>query len=449
MSKIITSDTTLLSRKAHVYVMGCKVNQAEIDSVAGFLMENGFEIDQHSETPEIIFVNTCCVTDSAAGKSRRMIRKLADQYPSSRLLVSGCLSEIDPEMIKRVAPNADVLGTYDKDRFQEIIFAKSSTVLESDLVPASSCLKFSIVWRSFRSSRSRAFLKVQDGCSHRCSYCVVPIARGPSRSMNVKEVINNVRDLVKSGFSEIALTGVHLGAYGRDLSPRSSLDCLIAELLANTSNCRFRLSSIEPQDFSDELVRLVSQSSRICRHFHIPTQSGDDEILKRMFRPYRTGLVRDLADKILEHVTDACLGMDIMVGFPGESESSFQTTLEFVKGSRFSYFHVFPFSPRRGTVAYGLPLRTPNKVARSRVKILRSLSNERRQEFYKRFVGRALEAVVESVGEDSDGWGKALTDNYISVNVSGLDKGLKRKIVPVRIHTVSKNDVIGSLLREK
>jgi threonylcarbamoyladenosine tRNA methylthiotransferase MtaB len=267
--------------------------------------------------------------------------------------------------------------------------------------------------------------------------------------MNVKEVINNVRDLVKSGFSEIALTGVHLGAYGRDLSPRSSLDCLIAELLANTSNCRFRLSSIEPQDFSDELVMLVSQSSRICRHFHIPTQSGDDEILKRMFRPYRTGLVRDLADKILEHVTDACLGMDIMVGFPGESESSFQTTLEFVKGSRFSYFHVFPFSPRRGTVAYGLPLRTPNKVARSRVKILRSLSNERRQEFYKRFVGRALEAVVESVGEDSDGWGKALTDNYLSVNVSGLDKGLKRKIVPVRIHTVSKNDVIGSLLREK
>jgi threonylcarbamoyladenosine tRNA methylthiotransferase MtaB len=449
MSKIITSDAMLHSRKAHVYVMGCKVNQAEIDSVVGFLMDSGFEIDHDSETPEIIFVNTCCVTDSAAGKSRRMIRKLAQQYPASRLLVSGCLAEIDSQMIKRVAPNADVLGTYDKDRFQEIIFAKSSTVFESGFIPASSCLEFSSVWRSFRPSRSRAFLKVQDGCSHRCSYCIVPIARGPSRSMNVKEVINNVRDLVSSGFSEIALTGVHLGAYGRDLTPGSSLDRLVSELLANTSNCRFRLSSIEPQDFSDGLLRLVSQSSRICRHFHIPTQSGDDEILKRMFRPYKTGLVRDLADKILDQVTDACLGMDIMVGFPGESDSSFQATLEFVKESRFSYFHVFPFSPRKGTVAYGLPLRTPNKVARSRVKILRSLSNELRAEFYKRFVGRTLEAVVESVGEESDGWGKALTDNYISVNITGLDKGLKRKIIPVMIHKLSKTGVIGSLLPEK
>jgi len=417
MSKIIATHEGLSIPKAHLYVLGCKVNQAEVDSVSTFLEHRGFEIDPNCESPDLIFINTCCVTDSAAGKSRRLIKKLSEKYPRSKVLVAGCLAEIDPAMITRFAKNALVLVTHAKDHFPEVLFGETSVVSSFNLIPASYCDEFSNAWQTLRSSRSRAFLKVQDGCSQKCSYCVVPIARGPSRSMSVRKAIQNAQALFNTGYYEIAVTGVHLGAYGRDLSPRVTLENLIADLLANSSSCRFRLSSIEPQEFSDGLLSLISQTSRICRHFHIPTQSGDDEILKRMLRPYSTGLVLRLTEKIFELVPDACVGMDVMVGFPGETDASFQKTYEFVKKSGCTNLHVFPFSPRKGTIAHGIPNRVPGHFTHSRVQILRNLSTELRFDFYNKFLGRNLEAIIESAGTKPDRCGKGLTDNYISVNI--------------------------------
>ncbi len=443
MSKIITTDEGLSIRKAHLYVLGCKVNQAEVDSVSTFLEHRGFEIDPNCESPDLIFINTCCVTDSAAGKSRRMIKKLSEKYPRSKMLVAGCLAEIDPAMITKVAKNALVLGTHAKDHFPEVLFGETSDVSSFNLIPASCCDEFSNAWQTPRSSRSRAFLKVQDGCSHRCSYCVVPIARGPSRSMSVRKAVQNAQALVNAGYFEIAVTGVHLGAYGRDLSARVTLENLVADLLANTSSCRFRLSSIEPQEFSDGLLSLISQTSRICRHFHIPTQSGDDEILKRMFRSYNTRLVLRLTDKIFELVPDACVGMDVMVGFPGETDASFQKTYELVKKSGCNYLHVFPFSPRKGTIAHGLPNRVPAQLARSRVQTLRNLSSELRFNFYNKFLDTNLQAIIESVGTKPDRWGKGLTDNYVSVNIRGLESRFERKIVPIRIDKITKQGAYG------
>jgi threonylcarbamoyladenosine tRNA methylthiotransferase MtaB len=263
--------------------------------------------------------------------------------------------------------------------------------------------------------------------------------------MSIKKAVENARALADLGYSEIAVTGIHLGAYGKDLSPRVNLENLVIELLANTSQCRFRLSSIEPQELSDGLLDLISRSSRICKHLHIPTQSGDDEILKRMFRPYNTNLIRELTQKIYELIPDACVGMDLMVGFPGETEESFNKTLRFITNLHCNYLHVFPFSPRKGTVAYSSPNRISTRVARSRVQTLRHLSTALRLGFYNKFVGRTLAAVIESTEKTNQGWAKGLTDNYISVNIQGLDKTFERKILPIKIDKIGKLGAYGSL----
>jgi threonylcarbamoyladenosine tRNA methylthiotransferase MtaB len=276
----------------------------------------------------------------------------------------------------------------------------------------------------------------------------VPIARGPSRSMELREAVANAKFLVNAGYSEIALTGIHLGAYGRDLSPKTRLENLVEEIIAGASDCRLRLSSIEPQEFSDGLISLIKQNSRICNHFHIPVQSGDDAILKRMFRPYNKELVVELTEKILESAPDACVGMDVMVGFPGETDASFEKTVEFIMKTGCNYLHVFPFSPRRGTVAYGFPDRTPVRSSRYRVEILRKLSNEFRSKFYSKFVGRTLHALVEYAGQSKDEWGKGLTSNYISVKIKGLNKTHEGKIVPVLIDAVKNNEAYGLLTFE-
>lgn len=449
MSKMITAQKSSFPRKAHLYVLGCKVNQAEIDSVSNFLERQGFEIDLNSESPDLVFINTCCVTDSAAGKSRRMVKRIYQKYPEAKMLVAGCLAEIDPSMIKMVNPKALVLGTHAKDHFPDVFLGDMANISLLNSTPASSCKEFSDVWKTVKSSRSRAFLKVQDGCSHRCSYCVVPIARGPSRSLSLQKAIVSAQTLADTGYSEIAITGIHLGAYGRDLTPKLALEDLIAELLTNTYNCRFRLSSIEPQELSTSLIHLISETPRICRHFHIPVQSGDDEILKKMNRPYNTELVLRLTEKILELIPDSCIGMDVMVGFPGETDSSFEKTKEFIKKSKCNYLHVFPFSPRKGTMAYKFSDRVSPEVARTRVQKLRSLSMELKSAFINKLVGSRLEAVIESSTETPESWGKCLTDNYIMIKIQGVDNESEKKIVTVKIDKNSNRGVYGSICNAK
>ncbi len=448
MSKIITTNENLSRPKAHLYVLGCKVNQTEIYSMSSMLESFGFEVDHQSHHPALIFVNTCCVTDSAAGKSRRLIGRLTEKYPDSQIVVTGCLAEINPTMVQQVAPKATILGTYAKDHLMDILSGQNRDFNFLNSMPASSCSEFSPVWRPAPSFRSRAFLKVQDGCSHRCSYCIVPIARGPSRSLELGKAVENARFLVDAGYSEIALTGIHLGEYGRDLSPKKRLEDLVESILAGTSECRLRLSSIEPQEFSEGLLSLIEQNSRICKHFHIPAQSGDDEILKKMFRPYNTKLVAKLTEKILELAPDACIGMDVMVGFPGETDASFERTVSFIESTQCDYLHVFPFSPRQGTVAYGLPDRTPARLSHQRVKILRKLSDELRSIFYSKFIGRTLWALAECAGQTIEEYGKGLTGNYIPVKIKGLAKTHESKIVPVLIDGVKDNEAYGVLTHD-
>ncbi|MGO9120615.1 MAG: tRNA (N(6)-L-threonylcarbamoyladenosine(37)-C(2))-methylthiotransferase MtaB [Desulfomonilaceae bacterium] len=404
-----------MNRTALVQVLGCKVNQAEAASLARILQQNGYRIDDKTAEPDLVLIHTCCVTMKAEGKSRRTVNRLVEKYPSSKILVTGCLAEVSPSNLAKISDNIIVLSAVDSNSFYEVINADgkpiSATATESPLGRN----KFMDLGPSGIPGRSRTFLKIQDGCSQCCTYCIVPTARGPSRSLSAQLVVDHARNLGEKGFDEIVLTGVHLGHYGRDLQPRLCLEDLLERLLDQCPNSRFRLSSVEPNEISFRLIELASGNPRLCRHFHIPFQSGDDEVLNRMRRPYNTSMIRNLMERIQSRVPDVCVGFDIMVGFPGEDESAFINTKNLIKDLRPAYLHVFPFSPRPGTAAAVFEPRISEKTKRRRVEELRALSASLRQSFYNRFLGKNFSVVSESLSPR--GLITARTDNYIPVRL--------------------------------
>lgn len=294
--------------------------------------------------------------------------------------------------------------------------------------------------------RARAYLKVQDGCSQGCAYCIVPRARGASRSLRPERAIEFARNMEASGFAEIVLTGIHLGAYGSDLEPKLLLEDLLERLLDACPTVRFRLSSVEPQEVSPRLIELAGRHPRVCRHFHIPVQSGDDGILARMGRPYDSTFIVELVERTFQTSPDTCVGMDIMVGFPGEDDHAFTKTRSLIERLKPAYLHVFPFSPRPGTPAALFRPRVPREEAQARVEELRALSAALRKNFYARFVGKVLVAVPEKAAAASDGIITARTDNYIPVKVVADGNTAGEKQFRVRIEKIVGNDVWGSAL---
>jgi threonylcarbamoyladenosine tRNA methylthiotransferase MtaB len=446
MSKTITTGTLDVRKKALVRVLGCKVNQAEAEAMALMLESKGYSIDASADDPDLVVVNTCCVTSKAEGKSRRMVSRLADKFPSAQMIVTGCLAEIDAPSLKKVAPAAILLGTVKKDHFGEFISEGLIHAKNEEHSRASACTTAINLDNPGKTGRSRAFLKVQDGCSQSCAYCIVPIARGTSRSVPVEQVLLHARNMEARGFAEIVLTGIHLGAYGRDLDPPMVLEDLVGRLLEECRQIRFRLSSVEPQEITPRLIELAAGHPRVCRHFHIPLQSGDDNILSRMGRPYNTAFIRDLLGRILTHAPETCIGLDIMVGFPGEGEESFRKTVSLIEGSGAAYLHVFPFSPRPGTPAASFRPRVPETVARQRVEELRSLSRALRRRFYERFLGKILSAVPESQPDRDTGLIIARTDNYIPVEVRATFGSAGRGAFPVILERIEDDKVKGSVL---
>jgi threonylcarbamoyladenosine tRNA methylthiotransferase MtaB len=430
-------------KRAAVYVLGCKVNQAEAAAMGRILEERGYLVDGTAAAPDLVLVNTCCVTSRAEAKSRRMIHRLARQFPSARLVITGCLAEIDPSLAEEVSHDRLVMGTFEKDHFHEFLEPTAQRSENEAAANAARSTAFGDLGPAAIPGRARAFLKVQDGCSQYCTYCIVPRTRGPSRSLDVETVIEHARSLEASGFVEIVLTGVHLGMYGRDLILAMSLECLLDRLLEESSEARFRLSSMEPQEITDGLLALMAEQPRICRHFHIPLQSGDDAVLQRMGRPYSAVLIKDLVRRIHDMIPDVCVGLDVMVGFPGEDDESFRKTRLLIEDLKPAYLHVFPFSPRPGTPAASFKPRVSASVMQSRVDELRSLSASLRQAFYERFLGHTLEAVVESEPDTRSDFIKARTSNYISVLVQLGASGEFPRHFPVKLETIRNGEAIG------
>ncbi len=422
--------------------LGCKVAQYDAEAISAELEERGLVRLDQPGSADILLVNTCTVTTHAGYQARQLIRKLVREYPRARLVVTGCYAERDQAVLKGIA-GVDLVVTRNQRERLGALLAGETTV--SDPAAGDVRSTFNRVLTRF-GNRSRPLLKIQDGCDENCSYCIVPTVRGPSLSQSGQDVEEQLRQLSGEGFGEVVLSGVHLGRWGEDFpdGQGQTLASLLARLAELALPLRYRLSSIEPLEFTDRLIETISGFSDLARHFHLPLQSGSDAILRAMNRPYTAEQYRARVAAILSALPDACIGADVIVGFPGESEGDFEETLRLVSGLGLAYLHVFPFSPRPGTAAAGMAGRPHGDVVKERSRCLRGLSAGLRREFAARFVGTAQQVVVLSVDSGSDE-ALGLSGNYLQVAFPAGDVR-RRQLVLVRILSADDERLTGRMV---
>lgn len=392
-----------------VHNFGCRASQADGAAIETLLANGGFTPAEAPATADFVILNTCTVTHAADTEVRQMVRRVHRENPSARIIVTGCYAQRAPEDIAEMPGVAMVVGNSHKTQISELLSAPyHGQVHVGDIFEAREFLSSPVEDAS--GDRSRPNLKIQDGCGNRCSFCIIPFVRGRSRSAPVAQVVNQVRTLSER-YPEVVLTGINLGRWGREAAFGMRLSELLRILLEETDVRRLRLSSVEPMDWSDDLLRLVAGSDRIAKHVHIPLQSGSDAVLRRMHRRYRP---RHYEGRVLlarQWMPDAAIGADVMVGFPGETEAEFEETRAFIESLPFTYLHIFPYSERPGTPAASHARPVPEPVRKERGRILKALGAGKNREFQRAFVGRTLNAVTLENG-------RAVTSNYLTVDLA-------------------------------
>jgi len=434
--------------KYTVITLGCKVNQYESAGLEEGLKARGWSPLATGEAADLCILNTCTVTGKAAMQARQAIRRAVRSHPGARVVVTGCYAQTEPEVLAEIEGVTAVIGQADKDSIPDLMdnaIVAGNSSLTSRHTDIRRIKSFGSLPVSGFDHRTRPFLKIQDGCDAFCSYCIVPHARGRSRSMAVEAVLDNLHKLDAGGYREVVLTGIHLGCYGQDHSPQTDLLQVLLKIEASDFKGRIRLSSIEPLELSDDIIRLVGGSPKFCRHFHIPLQSGDDRILARMKRPYRADLFRNRVKQIIFQVPDAAIGVDTLIGFPGEDQGAFERTYQIIRDLPVAYLHVFPFSRRKGTPAYHYSDQVAPDLVKTRCDLMRALGREKREAFYRRAFGREMNVLVESQRDAVTGLLKGFTPNYIPILLDGEDS-LKEELVKVTIDRIDNNkNVYGSL----
>ena len=433
--------------KFRITTLGCKVNQCESAVIAKQLKSRDWSLAFENEPSEICIINTCTVTQKASMQSRQAIRQAIRLNPSARIVVTGCYAQTEPEAIAKISGVDDIIGNTDKHLICETICRHSNAALDQPLTickDSQSEPDYESALNSVANGRSRPFFKIQDGCNAFCTYCIVPHARGPSHSVPLKNVLAGIQALSDNGYREIVLTGIHLGYYGNDLIPETSLSELLKRIDDLNLVSRVRLSSIEPLELTDAIINRVAGSNRFCRHFHIPLQSGDDRILQKMKRPYTTKDFRQLVTKIHDRLPEAAIGVDTLIGFPGESEAAFENTYALVEELPVAYLHVFPFSSRPGTPAAEYPNQITPQVIKSRCKRMRLLGDSKRMDFYTRFIDQEMEVLVETTRNRPTGLLKGLTSNYIPVLIDANDD-YQNKLVAVRTQKLLGDALLGTI----
>jgi threonylcarbamoyladenosine tRNA methylthiotransferase MtaB len=417
--------------------LGCRLNQAETHEMEALLAARGYRAVGFDEPARVYVINTCTVTGRADFSDRQMIRRAVARDPGAIVVVTGCYAQTDPAAVARI-PGVDlVVGNQEKYRLADLLdplVKRKRPLVWVGGIGRAEGVPFAPLGR--RRGRSRALVKVQDGCQHRCAFCIVPRARGGSRSQEPKVVVEQVQRLVEAGHLEVTLTGADMGHYGRDLLPRTTLAGLLRRILEVPGLRWLRLSSILPPYLSDELIEVIQAAqrgpARICPHLHVPLQSGSDRVLRLMRRPYNTRLYRALVERLAAAVPGLGLGTDLIAGFPGETEADFEATRAFVGSLPFSYLHVFSYSDRPGTEAAGLPAHLPARTITRRSRALRRLGREKGLEFTRRLVGSRQEALVLESRDGRSGLLAGVTGNYVEVLFEGPDDW-KGRIVPVKV----------------
>jgi threonylcarbamoyladenosine tRNA methylthiotransferase MtaB len=417
--------------RVHLTTLGCRLNEAELQTWARGFCAAGHRLVSRPAEADLLVINTCAVTAEAMRKSRQAIRRLQREQPDARLVASGCFATLHQEETARGLRVDLVVRNAEKDRLVELAAhnAEPATRRLSDTTGDDLL---------FPRRRTRAFVKVQDGCRYRCSYCIVTVARGEERSRRIDEVVAEIRHLGEQGVQEAVLTGVHLGGYGAGLG--TNLSALVWAVLTETQIPRLRLSSVEPWDLPEDFFGLF-RNPRLMPHLHLPLQNGSDAVLRRMARRYRTECFARLAQRARREVPDLNLTTDIIVGFPGETEAEWQETLRFVTGIGFAHIHIFPFSARQGTRAARLPNPVDPAIVKARAHELRTVAQRAQCKVLQGFRGRTLPVLIEGRSEPAGAgrlrwWG--YTPNYLRVALeNGLEPALENRIVPVHLTAVA------------
>jgi len=435
-----------------IATLGCKVNQFESEAIIDSLEHQGYRTVPFGDPADITIINTCTVTHRADFQSRQMVRKALRFSPTSLLIVTGCYAQVEPQAFAEMKGVTYLLGNREKHLIPELLPQIEQGRMErlqvSDIEKETRFLDVPLT--SFHR-HTRAFLKIQDGCDAHCSYCIVPHARGRSRSLSPERIIEHCARLKEKGFKEVVLTGIHIGAYGQDFSPIFSLEKLLERLERSETPPRIRLSSIEPLDVSPTFVSFLTQSAKVCPHLHLPIQSGDDDILRKMNRNYTSSFLSSLINELHRRIPQISLGADVIVGFPGETEKQSQRTRELMETLPLSYLHVFPFSRRKGTPASRLPHQVRESVITERAEALRTLGKKKRQNFYGGFLRQTLDVLVQDQQDKRTGLWKGLSRNYIPVLLT-QDGNLREEPLSInqewRVHIIDATDtnVIGTAL---
>ena len=434
-----------MSRRGfHTVTLGCKLNRFDTAAIEGQLARRGFQPESDVSRASVVIVNTCTVTGKADAEARRRIRGLRRDNPGCRLLVTGCYAELDAEAIRAIEGVDFVFGNRDKPRLSGILdelgIGEPEGSLDGVSVDRGCDAALALPQALHFGDRSRAFLKVQEGCRLVCSYCIIPTVRGPSRSVPPDEVERAAVALLEKGYREIVLTGVNVGDYGRDLAERTSLATLLRRLLAVAGPNRLRLNSLEPLTVTDEIVELMASDPRLAPHVQVPLQSGSPAILRAMRRNYRPEQYLERLQRLRDALPHVGLGADVIVAFPGETDERFRETYDFIAAAPLNYLHVFAWSPRPATPAAALPDRVHGSIVRRRSAALRRLGNRLSHRFRAGFEGRHLDAVV--LAPRADGRVRALTGNFIEV---ALDAGsaARGEVVRVRVARASPDDTLA------
>ncbi len=424
-------------KKVSFYTLGCKVNQYETNAMAQKFKEAGYEIvDMNDDISDICIVNTCTVTNMSDRKSRHSLRRVKEKNPSAIIAAVGCYAQVAKNDLEKMPEIDIVLGNEEKANIVQYVEKFMESQNENKLIEIediSSKKEFEDMGQITYTEKTRAFIKVQDGCNQFCSYCIIPYARGRVRSRNAESIIKEITQIAQNGIKEVVITGIHVASYGRDFGNENGLIELLEKINEIEGIKRIRLGSLEPKIITEEFMQRLSKLEKICHHFHLSLQSGCDETLKRMNRKYATAQVREIIERLRRYYDDVMLTTDIIVGFPGETEEEFETTYQFLKEVKLYKMHVFQYSPRKGTRAAVMQNQVDGSIKEARSKRLIELSNENQKMYNQQLVGKEVEVLFEDKEvEDGIKYFRGHTQNYVLVKYK-TDENLENTLKNVKV----------------
>ena len=426
-------------KKVSFYTLGCKVNQYETNAMAQKFKESGYEIvDMNDDISDICIVNTCTVTNMSDRKSRHSLRRVKEKNPSAIIAAVGCYAQVAKNDLENMPEIDIVLGNEEKAnivQYVEKFIENEKKLIEIEDIATKK--EFEDMGQITYTEKTRAFIKVQDGCNQFCSYCIIPYARGRVRSRNAESIIKEITQIAQNGIKEVVITGIHVASYGRDFGNENGLIELLEKINEIEGIKRIRLGSLEPKIITEEFMQRLSKLEKICHHFHLSLQSGCDATLKRMNRKYTTSEVKEIIERLRRYYDDVMLTTDIIVGFPGETEEEFETTYQFLKQAKLYKMHVFQYSPRKGTRAAVMPNQIEGNIKEARSKKLIELSNENQKMYNQQLVGKEVEVLFEDKEvEDGITYFRGHTQNYVLVKYK-TDENLENTLKLIKISDIS------------